>query len=405
MYHRWEKPMDFKRDAELDAFRMEIRAFLRDQLSPDLAGSFRKLRRDVQSTRHWQSILNARGWGAPSWAKADGGAGWTASQCLIFGEECAAAGAPPQDGFGQRLVGPVLNHFGTPEQKAEHTRHILSGERLWCQGFSEPGSGSDLASLRTRGELTADGAHYIVSGQKIWTSYAHHADWIFLLVRTDPSVKKQAGITFLILDMRSAGITVRPIRTIDGEHHVNEVFFDDVRVPVENRIGAEGQGWAITKFLLDNEHVVAAEIPLLLQYARQLRALFAAAPVVMQSTLALHMARMEGELEALSIMACRVVEMEEMHDRAAAALGSILKLRGTELQQRMTELSVTMLGDYGAVAYPRPDTMPAASNDLLPGGELAEDIASDMLFRRASTIYGGASEIQRGIIARALFGF
>lgn len=397
--------MDFQPDAGLDVFREEVRAFLREHLSHDLAGkpvgSVRSMRPDLV---RWQKILNQQGWGAPYWAQKDGGTGWTVLQRLVFDEECIAAGAPTQDGFAQKLLGPVLNEFASPEQKASHVPLILSGERLWCQGFSEPGSGSDLASLRTRAER--DGDHYVINGQKIWTSYAHESDWIFLLVRTDTEVRKQAGISFLLVDMKTPGITVRPIRSIDDCHHLNETFFDDVRVPVANRVGAEGDGWKITKFLLNNEHASAADLPILRRYMMQLRKLAAtqragSEPLIARPAFALRLARLEAEVNAVATMVKRVAAMEQDHSPAAHAMGSILKVRGTELQQRISEFMVEALGDYGAVAYPEPHD--ACLDAPMPLQDAGRGIANEMFFRRASTIYGGTSEVQRGIISKMLF--
>ncbi|WP_340524938.1 acyl-CoA dehydrogenase family protein, partial [Cupriavidus necator] len=229
--------MNFQPEPSLASFRQDIRDFLRRSLPADLPRRKDGMRSPRANLVRWQRILNAHGWGAPYWPKEHDGTGWSVAQRLAFDEECAAAGAPSLDTFAHKLVGPVINHFGTSGQKAEHLAPILNGERLWCQGFSEPGSGSDLASLRTR--AVRDGKHYIVNGQKIWTSYAHQADWIFLLVRTDTQAKKQAGISFLLVDMKTPGITVRPIVSIDGCHHLNETFFDEVRVPAGNLVGAE----------------------------------------------------------------------------------------------------------------------------------------------------------------------
>ncbi|MDR5734329.1 acyl-CoA dehydrogenase family protein [Caballeronia sp. LZ025] len=397
--------MDFQHDAGLDAFREEVRAFVRDNLPPDLAnkpvGSVRSMRPDLA---RWQQILNRKGWGAPYWAKADGGTGWTVLQRLVFDEECVAAGAPTQDGFAQKLLGPALNAFASAEQKAEHVPHILDGSRLWCQGFSEPGSGSDLASLRTRAER--DGDFYVVNGQKTWTSYAHESDWIFMLVRTDAAVKKQAGISFLLVDMKTPGITVRPIRSIDDCHHLNETFFDNVRVPVANRIGAEGDGWAITKFLLNNEHASAADLPILRRGLARVRKLAATQragrePLIAQPAFALRMARLEAEVNAIAMMVQRVAAMELDRSPLAHAMGSILKVRGTESQQRITELMAEALGDYAAVAYPEPHD--ACLGEPLPQQDVGRGIANDMFFRRASSIYGGTNEVQRGIIAKMLF--
>ncbi|AMO24155.1 acyl-CoA dehydrogenase family protein [Ramlibacter solisilvae] len=389
--------MDFRPDPSLDAFRREVREFL-EGLPAELRNQPRSTRSKPAEVRLWQQTLHARGWGAPYWAKEHGGAGWSLSQMLVFDEECAAAGTPTVDGFLHKLLGPVLNQFGTPEQRAAHVLPSLRGERLWCQGFSEPGSGSDLASLRTRAEIGGD--HYVVNGQKIWTSYAHESDWIFLLVRTDANVKKQSGISFLLVDMKTPGITVRPIRSIDDFHHLNETFFDSVRVPVAQRVGEEGGGWSITKFLLNNEHASAAELPSLKRYMSELHRLADAQHLRERPEFALKLARLEAELQAIAMMVQRVTALEQAHDPAALTLGSMLKIRGTELQQRLTEAHVEALGDYGAVAYPHPEL---ESNARFPGQDAARGLANDMFFRRASTIYGGTSEVQRGIIAKLLF--
>ena len=399
--------MDFQPDQGLDSFREEVRTFLRANLPTDLAGkpvgSVRSMRADLV---RWQRILNQKGWGAPYWAAKDGGTGWSVLQRLVFDEECVAAGAPTQDGFAQKLLGPVLNEFASPEQKAEHLPLIFAGERLWCQGFSEPGSGSDLASLRMRAVLEGD--HYVVNGQKIWTSYAHESDWIFLLVRTDTEVKKQAGISFLLVDMKTPGITVRLIRSIDDCHHLNETFFDNVRVPIGNRVGEEGAGWNITKFLLNNEHASAADLTILRRYLMQLTKLATGQhaggqALIEQPGFALKLARLEAEVNAIAMMVKRVAAMEQDHSPAAHAMGSILKVRGTELQQRLSAFALESLGDHGAIAYPEPHD--DAQGEALPLQEVGRGIANEMFFRRASTIYGGTSEVQRGIIAKMLFQF
>jgi acyl-CoA dehydrogenase len=397
--------MEFHPDSGLEAFRQEVRQFLRQHLPSDLAGRARSTRSPAAEVRRWQKILNEHGWGAPYWAKAHGGTGWSVPQMLVFDEECAAVGTPTQDGFVHKLLGPVLNQFATSAQKAAHMPAILAGERLWCQGFSEPGSGSDLASLRTRAEL--DGEHYVVNGQKIWTSYAHESDWIFLLVRTDANVKKQAGISFLLVDMKTPGITVRPIRSIDDCHHLNEVFFDNVRVPVDHRVGAEGEVCSITKFLLNNEHASAADLPALKRYLRELHQLAATQQaggerLIERPEFALRLARLEAQLRAIDMMVQRVAALEQEHHPAAHTLGSMLKIRGTELQQQLTECHVEALGDYGAVAYAHPHDE-RADDAPLPLQDAARGLANDMFFRRASTIYGGTSEVQRGIIAKLLF--
>lgn len=389
--------MDFRPDPGLDTFRNDVRQFLSDHLPHELRVGPSFTRSRPAHVARWQRILTARGWGAPYWPTEHGGTGWSVQQRVVFDEECVAARSPTLDGMAHKLMGPVLNQFGTPEQKAMHVPAILAGERMWCQGFSEPGSGSDLASLRTRAERAADadGAHYIVDGQKIWTSHAQESDWIFLLVRTDSGSRKQAGISFLLVDMKTPGITVRPIRSIDGGEHLNEVFFDQVRVPISHRIGEEGQGWAITKFLLNNEHATAADLPMLKHYLRQLRDLgdtqrFGRQRLCEHPAFALKLARLEAELVAIDMFVQRVAALEVAHDPRAHPMGSMLKLRATDLQQRITEAHVEALGDDGAVA------------DLPHKGPQSH--ANEMFFRRASTIYGGTSEVQRGIVAKLLFG-
>lgn len=393
--------MDFKPDPALEAFRAEVRAFLDHRLPDDLRGAPRSVSSPGPMIRRWQGILNAHGWGAPGWAKEHGGAGWSVEQQLAFDEECVLAGAPAQDGFAHKLLGPVLNHFGTQEQQDAHRPAILSGARLWCQGFSEPGAGSDLASLRTRAER--DGRDFVINGQKTWSSYAHRADWMFVLARTDPAAKKQAGISFFLVDMKTPGVRVRPIVSIDGAHHLNETFFDDVRVPEESIVGGEGMGWTVTKFLLNNEHATAAELPMLKLYMRRILTLVGETATI-DAGLAPRIAAFGAELAALEMMVARAAAMHGEQSPFAHALGSMLKLRGTELQQRMTSLLVEVLGDDGAVAYPA-WTEEGHALAGLPRESQASGIAAEMFFRRAATIYGGASEVQRGIVAKLLFGF
>ncbi|HVK82366.1 MAG TPA: acyl-CoA dehydrogenase family protein, partial [Verrucomicrobiae bacterium] len=240
-------------DSELK-FRDEVRAFLNDNLTPELAAGGRSATSvfcDPQYSLPWQRILHARGWAAPTWPKDFGGPGWSEMQRYIFAEECARAGAPNLAPMGLRMVGPCIMHHGTPEQRAYYLPRILSGEDYWCQGYSEPGAGSDLANLRTRAE--SDGDHYVINGSKIWTTHAHFANMMFGLVRTDFDAKAQKGITFLLINMKAPGITIRPIINLAGEHELNEVFFDNVRVPKANRIGAENDGWTVAKYLLEFE--------------------------------------------------------------------------------------------------------------------------------------------------------
>lgn len=382
--------MDFRPDPALETFRHDVRVFLGEKLPGELAHLSQGMFSPRPATMRWQRILHDHGWGAPSWATQHGGTGWSVERQLIFEEECVLAGAPMQDGFAQKLLGPVLNHFATAEQRQVHIPPILEGRRLWCQGFSEPGSGSDLASLRTRADRHGD--HYAVNGQKIWTTNAHRADWIFLLARTDPEARKQAGISFFLIDMKTAGVTVRPIVSIDGCHHLNEVFFDDVRVPAANLVGSEGMGWTITKFLLNNEHATTADLPNLKVFLRQMNALaarryFGGVPLIERPEFALQIARFEAELRAVAMMVQRTAAFHGDQGHFAHALGSMLKLRATDLQQRMSAFLVEMLGEEGAARE---------------GNEAG--ITSEMFFRRASTIYGGTSEIQRGIVVKLMFG-
>jgi acyl-CoA dehydrogenase len=397
--------MDFHPDLNLSAFREQVRSFVRANLPPALKNCNEGMRSSPAALARWQNILHAHGWGAPYWPAEHGGTGWSVQERLVFDEECSAADAPVQDIFAHKLVGPLLNHFATPEQRAVHLPPILAGTRRWCQGFSEPGSGSDLASLRTQAVRDAD--HYVVNGQKIWTTGAHEADWIFMLVRTAPGARKQNGISFLLVDMKTPGITVRPIISIDGYHHLNETFFDNVRVPVGNLVGEEGEGWKLTKFLLNNEHAATADLPALLRFQRRLRQL-GSVPQAGQQTLierpefAMRLARYEAEVRAISVMVQRVAAMEADHSPVAHAMGSMLKIRGTELQQKMSEFLVESLGDDGALADPH-FHQTATAADAHAFHTLAPNAAAEMFFRRATTIYGGSSEVQRGIVAKMMF--
>ncbi|WP_208759526.1 acyl-CoA dehydrogenase family protein [Sphingobium fuliginis] len=399
-------PTDAAPHSDLALFREEVRAFLRDRLPGDLAYRPRMMMSLRDDIVRWQRILAEQGWGAPGWAREHGGAGWTIQQCLIFEEECVAAGTPTQDIVGQKLLGPVVNMFGSPEQKAQHIPLILSGERIWCQGFSEAEAGSDLASIRTKAER--DGDHYVVNGQKSFVSYAHQADWIFMLVRTNSGGDKHSGISLLLADLRSPGIKVRPLRSLAGFHHINEVIFDNVHVPVENRIGEENGGWTVAKFLLDGEHAATADLAALRAYLWQLKELAGSERVggkllIEQHEFALRLARLEAELEAIAMMVSRVAALEQAQDHspAARALGSMLKLRGAELQQLLTEFLMESLGDYGAI---REVARGSAEDPFESLPYFAKNIASEMFFRRGSTIYGGSSEIQRTIIAKTMFG-
>ncbi|HSW07040.1 acyl-CoA dehydrogenase family protein [Aquabacterium sp.] len=383
--------MNFEPDPGVAAFREEVRAFLRQQLPPELAERARRhhhpLKEDMVA---WTRILHAKGWSAPHWPAAYGGPGWTPLQRHLFEEECALAGAPATCASAFMLVAPVIMAFGNDEQKERHLPPILRGETFWGQGFSEPGAGSDLASLRTR--AVADGSDYIVNGQKTWTTEGHYADWLFCLVRTDAAAKPQRGISFLLIDARSPGITIRPIISIDGAHSLNEVFFDDVRVPQANRVGDEGQGWTCAKHLLDNERAFSAELPRNKRMLARLQALLAEAPALQQDAVLMRrVAEAEADLLALEMLTLRALSEHGKPEATAWPAGSILHVLGSELQQKTGALMLQALGERGLVAPDQAD-------------EAAAGITGDYLYRRAVTIYGGSNEIQRNLIARHALG-
>jgi len=396
--------MDLEFSAEDIAFRQEVRSFMAANLPGDL-------RRKMIDRQHlekddivrWQRILNAKGWATPAWPVEQGGQAWSPTQRYIFQEEAALAHAPEASPFNVNMIGPIIARFGTDAQKTRFLPATANIDIWWCQGFSEPGAGSDLAALQTR--AVREGEDYVLNGQKIWTTQAQHADWMFALVRTDASGRKQEGITFLLLDMRTSGITVRPIPSIDGLQDLNEVFFDEVRVPVENRIGEEGRGWEYAKHLLGHERSGIARIGLSKERLSQLRALaerleredrLSAAEA---STFKRKLALAEIELRALELTQLRVVSADARGEGGGAAgAASILKVAGTELQQRMTTLAMELAGPVGLAA---------------PLGELHVPADDDSWARAAPpfyftmrkvSIFGGSNEIQKNIIAKTVLG-
>ena len=351
----------------------------------------------------WHRILGARGWSGPAWPKEHGGPGWSPVQKFIFAEEIAAAGTVPILPFGIAMVAPVIMAFGTPEQKARFLPPILKGEAWWCQGYSEPGSGSDLASLSTK--AVRDGDHYIVNGQKTWTTLAQHADWGFFLVRTDPAAKKQAGISFLLIDMTSPGVTVRPIITLDGAHEVNEVWLEDVRVPVENRVYKENEGWTCAKFLLAHERTGIAGVARSKRGLEKLRTISAdelqdGVPLSQDPFFARRVAELEIDLMALEYTELRSLSREGA-GKGPGPESSLLKIKGTEIQQRATELVLEAAGQYGA---PHLDGDEAGDNALPVGPKHSRGVADTYFNMRKASIYGGSNEIQRNIIAKAVLG-
>jgi alkylation response protein AidB-like acyl-CoA dehydrogenase len=375
--------MDLNYSADELAFRDEVRAWLRANLPAELREKgerYAHLSKD--DLMRWHRILAKQGWVAPGWPKEWGGTGWNVVQRYIFEEELGYSGAPPIIPFGVTMCAPVLLRFGTEEQKKRFLPRIYNGDDFWCQGYSEPGSGSDLASLKTR--ATRDGDSYRVSGQKIWTTLAHYADWIFCLVRTDPAGgKRQEGISFLLIDMKTPGITVRPLILMDGAHEVNEVFFDDVKVPAGNLVFEEGKGWTVAKYLLGYERMNTGRIG---ESKRQLARLKEyASPLKDHTRFRDRLSRLEVELTALEITNLRFLDRMRRTGQPPGADVSMLKIRGTEIQQGLTELMMEA-------------TDPAAND------ELAQAIRKRYLSMRKTTIYAGSNEIQRNIIAKMTLG-
>jgi pimeloyl-CoA dehydrogenase large subunit len=396
--------MDLRFTPDETAFRDEVRAFMRTALPDPIRRKMveaRRLAKDDIVT--WQRILNARGWAVPNWPVEWGGAGWSPVQRYIFEEELQLAPAPDPLPFGVSMVGPVIIAFGSEAQKRRYLAPIANLDEWWCQGFSEPGAGSDLASLKTK--AVRDGDHYVVNGQKTWTTLAQHADWIFCLVRTDAAAKKQQGISFLLIDMKTPGITVRPIQTIDGGHEVNEVFFDDVRVPVENRVGEENRGWDYAKFLLGNERTGIARVGTSKARLRRLKEIAALErvgdrPLIEDERFRMKIAAVEVELKALEMTQLRAVARER-HGNAPDPASSILKIKGSELQQAITELLLEAIGPW---ALPQEAQDGDRWNEPPVGPEWAGALAPQYFNWRKVSIYGGSNEIQRNIITKAILG-
>lgn len=397
--------MDLNYTEDELAFREEVRAFVRNRLPAEISRKVlghKRLEKDDHV--RWQRLLYAQGWMAPNWPTEHGGCEWNAVQQHIFDEECAEAGAPRVIPFGVNMVGPVIIAFGSDWQKGHYLPRILASEDWWCQGYSEPGAGSDLASLKTRAQREGD--HYIVDGQKTWTTLAQHADMIFCLVRTASTGKKQEGISFLLIDMRTPGVTVRPIITLDGGHEVNEVWFERVKVPGENLVGEEGRGWTYAKFLLSHERTGIAGIGASKRELRMLKYIASqerrrGRPLIEDPRFRDRVAQVEIDLMALEITNLRVLAAER-HGRAPGPEASILKIKGSEIQQMLTELMMDAVGPY-ALPY-----LPAAWGDNWLGERVGPEYAAPLAARyfnyRKTTIYGGSNEIQRNIIAQHILG-
>ncbi|MEL6862352.1 MAG: acyl-CoA dehydrogenase family protein [Pseudomonadota bacterium] len=397
--------MDLSFSEEDRAFQQEVRTFLAENLPESLkerSAAGHHIRRDEMMS--WQKVLASKGWLVPSWPVEYGGPGWTLTQKYIFNHEYFLSGAPQTSQFGRDMVGPVLYTFGTQEQKDRFLPDIRESNVLWCQGYSEPGAGSDLASLKTM--AVRDGDEYVVNGQKIWTSAAHFADWIFCLVRTSTEGKKQAGITFLLIDMNTPGITVNPIIGLDLEHSLNEVFFDDVRVPVENRLGEENKGWTYAKFLLGHERNMVARVARSKFQLNRLKQIASKEVAGYGSLMDDHDFKRRYAKAAVDLMALEYSELRYIsHEIAGKKLTgepSVLKIKGAEIAQTIKGLTVDALGMYG-IPY-ESDEEVSKRNDGPIGPDYSHGIQADNLYQRAATIYGGSNEIQRNIIAKAMLG-
>jgi hypothetical protein len=384
------------------AFRDEVREFIANNYPHELKGA-RRGEMSKEDILKWHRVLYKKGWVVPHWPVEYGGTGWTITQRYIWNEENARAETTPLLPFGLSMVGPVIYTFGNEEQKKRFLPGILSGDDWWCQGYSEPGSGSDLASLRTK--AVREGDHYIVNGSKTWTTLAQHADWMFCLVRTDPDAKQQEGISFLLIDMKTPGITVRPIITMDGSHEVNEVFLEDVKVPAENLIGEENKGWTYAKFLLGNERSGIAGVARSKKAIERLKKLANAElldgePLMKTDEFSRKVAELEIDLSALEVTELRTLAAESK-GRGPGPEASILKIKGTEIQQRITELAVEAVGNYALVEAPR---LEVTGNEFVPGPEGSQGVAQDYFNMRKTSIYGGSNEIQHNIIAKMVLG-
>jgi pimeloyl-CoA dehydrogenase large subunit len=402
--------MDLRFTAAEIAFREEMKSFFCEKIPLSV-------RERIGAGRHvgkaeWvecQRIMNAAGLAVPHWPVEWGGRDWTPIQRYIYNEEMLLNNVPSPLPFNVHMVGPVIIAFGTEAQKQRFLPRIANNDDWWCQGFSEPGAGSDLANLKTR--AVRDGDHWVINGQKTWTTLAQWADWIFVLARTNPEARKpQEGISFLLVDMKTPGVTVRPIQLIDGEHEVNEVFFDDVRIPAENLVGVENRGWDCAKFLLGNERSNIARVGASKSRLRRIRELARIVPsgdgaVWDDEAFRLKVSALEIELKALEMTQLRVVAAERDHGNRPNPASSILKIKGSEIQQATTELALELAGPFALAYHDAEEEIPDGANDLPEGFGWADTAAPEYFNYRKVSIYGGSNEIQRNIIAKAVLGF
>jgi len=397
--------MDLEFTKADEDFRLEVREFIKSNF-PDKMKDIEKrtdLTRDGILT--WHKALYKKGWIAPHWPVVHGGTDWTITQRYIWDQECANAGTTPLIPFGLTMLGPVIVEFGTDEQKDWVLKGILSGNHWWCQGYSEPGAGSDLASLRTKAEKQGD--YYLVNGHKIWTTLAQFSDWMFCLVRTKSDGKPQEGISFLLIDMNSEGIDVKPIITMDGAHEVNEVFLEDVKVPVKNLVGEENMGWTIAKYLLGNERTGIAGVARSKKAIERLKDIAKSEyldgdPLIIDNDFKRKISDLEIDLTALEYTELRTLAKESKGEGPGAE-SSILKIKGTEIQQRITELTIEAVGSY-ASPYLTPAYDREGTNYFVIGPDYSQGAAQNYFNTRKTSIYGGSNEIQRNIIAKMVLG-
>ena len=390
--------MDLDFTPQQQAFRADVRAWVAANLPPDIAHKVHnalRLSRDDQQRR--AKILGARGWLGYAWPTAFGGPGWDAIECHLFEEECALAGAPRVLPFGPVMVAPVIMAFGSPEQQKRFLPGIASGDVWWSQGYSEPGAGSDLASLKTR--AVRRGEHYVVNGQKTWTTLGQHGDWIFCLVRTSAEGKPQAGISFLLIDMKSPGVTLRPIVLMDGEPEVNEVFFDDVAVPADNLVGEENKGWTYAKYLLGHERTNIADVNRAKRELERLKRVAKAEGVYDDARFRDQIALLEVDVVALEMMVLLVLGAQA-GGRKALDVAGLLKIRGSEIQQRTAEL-LMLAGGPASLPSIR-EAMDAGWQGEHVGAAHCAPLAAQYFNYRKTTIYGGSNEVQRNIVAQTV---
>jgi len=391
--------MDLSYSPEEQAFQAEVRGFLATHLPEHISSAVRaggELSKEIME--EWHALLNAKGWLATTWPTAFGGPGWSPVERHIFEEECCRAYAPRIVPFGVSMLGPVLQKFGSKAQQDHYLPRILDGTDWWCQGYSEPGAGSDLASLKTR--AVRDGDHYVINGQKTWTTLGQHADWIFCLCRTDPEAKPQAGISFILVDLNTPGIEMRPIKLIEGGHEVNEVFFTDVRVPVGNLVGEENKGWTIAKYLLTHERTGIAGVGFSIQALEEVKALArklrrGGRPLIEDPLFAARLARVEVDLEAMKITNLRML-FQAQKQGAPGPETSILKIKGTLINQELRDLARRALGPLAA-----PMGVATESN-LLFGPPDTGNNAARYFNNRKTSIFGGSNEIQRNILTKTM---